>query len=187
MDAQPTLRTSLYVALTLVIACTIAADVSAKPDRKPPAAATSLSDTEKQDLLHMYSEEKVAHDVYVRLGEKWGSRVFANISASEARHMNAVAGLLSKYNITAPTVGMPAGKFSEHWAQDLHDKLVAEGLVSEKNAMRVGVKIEELDIADLEQPLARTQQSDIRSVYTHLLAGSKNHLAAFNRQLNRGR
>ncbi len=182
MKTQLHIRPVLGVVLIIGLAF---AEVHAKPDRRPPASATALTDVEKKDLLHMYSEEKVAHDVYVRLGEKWGSRVFENISASEARHMSAVAGLLTRYNLTDPTVGMPVGKFSQTWAQEMYDKLVAEGLTSEKNAMQVGVKIEKLDIADLEQAMTRTEKPDIRTVYTHLLNGSKNHLRAFTRQSSR--
>lgn len=182
MNSHLHIRCALGVAVILGLAF---AQAPAKPDRRPPAPASALTDVERQDLLHMYSEEKVAHDVYVRLGEKWGSRVFENISASEARHMSAVAGLLTQYNLTDPTVGMPVGKFSQPWAQEMYDKLVAEGLTSEKNAMQVGVKIEKLDIADLERAMARTEQPDIRTVYTHLLNGSKNHLRAFTRQSSR--
>ena len=44
-----------------------------------------------------------------------------------------------------------------------------------------GVEIEKLDIADLEEALAKTTHNDVSLVYKNLLKGSKNHLEAFSR------
>jgi hypothetical protein len=38
----------------------------------------------------MREEEKLAHDVYMTLYEKWGQQIFKNIAASEETHTNAV-------------------------------------------------------------------------------------------------
>ncbi len=65
------------------------------------APASELSDAEKEALLYMREEEKLAHDVYVTLSSQWasslgGEDVFARIIQSELAHMDAVAGLLER-------------------------------------------------------------------------------------------
>ncbi len=47
----------------------------------------------------------------------------------------------------------------------------------------MGVIIEETDIEDLEKALDLTVHRDIKRVYTNLMAGSYNHLAAFESKL----
>jgi hypothetical protein len=189
MNALLMPRQIVCVALVVVAGWVATGDAWAKPDRdrRPPAEKTGLSDVEKQNLSWMYNEEKIAHDVYTKLGEKWGSRVFANISGSEARHMEAVAGLLQKYGLPNATMGMPVGQFADARAQALYDQLLSQGLKSQRSAMEVGVKIEKLDITDLEAAITRTGRSDIKTVYTNLLNASKNHLRAFTRQIDRRR
>jgi hypothetical protein len=63
----------------------------------------------------------------------------------------------------------------------LFDQLVAEGSASDAAAMRVGVTIEQMDIADLQGRLAATMPSDVAQAFERLLAGSERHLAAFQR------
>src|SRR5512145_2937306 len=45
--------------------------------------AVDLTAQEKYWLTYMREEEKVARDVYLFLYEKWGLRIFENISGSE--------------------------------------------------------------------------------------------------------
>ncbi len=52
-------------------------------------------------------------------------------------------------------------------------------------ALKVGIGIEELDIADLEEYISGTDNADLRRVYANLLRGSENHLRAFERLLAR--
>ena len=54
------------------------------------------------------------------------------------------------------------------------------GSVSLDEALKVGVSIEELDIADLEQALQETSMRNIQRVFENLLDASNNHLDAFN-------
>ena len=67
--------------------------------------------------------------------------------------------------------------------QKLYDELVAQGSASLKDAIEVGIAIEKLDISDLKTLRARTSRVAIKRVYTNLINGSNNHLAAFNRAL----
>jgi hypothetical protein len=142
-----------------------------------------LSESQKEGLIFMYQEEKLARDVYRVLGDAWGSRVFNNIKQAEQRHMNAVAGLMKKYSIPIPVSSSNTGSFSSKELQALYNTLVKNGKKSEQEAYRVGVLVEKTDIADLESRMSGAP-SDISSVYSRLLRGSNNHLRAFNRALD---
>ena len=140
-----------------------------------------LSQSETERLLLMREEEKLARDVYLALGQKWNTPVFPNIARSETRHMAAIKGLLDRYGLEDPVAVDTPGKFTNPELAQLYDKLVQTGMGSVADAYRVGVQIEELDIADLEEGLAATTHSDIRMVYQNLLRASQNHLRAFSR------
>ena len=141
-------------------------------------APSELSEDEKADLLYMAEEEKVARDVYITLYDKWGEQVFQNISQSEQRHMDAIATLLDRYDIESPVIN-EVGKFTNPDLQALYDKLVAQGSQSVEEALKVGALIEEVDIKDLEEAIARTDNEDIKQVYENLKNGSYHHLKAF--------
>ena len=142
-------------------------------------APATISPDEAAALQFMREEEKLAHDVYVTLYEKWGLRIFNNIQRSEQQHSDAVAVLLDRYDVTDPTAGNDAGEFADAKLQALYEKLVAQGGASVAEALRVGAAIEEIDILDLQERLAETDNAAIEQVYNNLLAGSENHLRAF--------
>jgi len=143
-----------------------------------------VSDKEKEDLLWMREEEKLARDVYLAMYDKWGLEVFKNIAKSEQRHMDAVKALLDRYNIPDPVKNEDArGVFTNKQLQELYDKLIAQGSKSKIDALKVGATIEDVDIRDLNEALKRTDNEDIKLVYESLKAGSYNHMRAFVGQL----
>ena len=142
-----------------------------------------ISEAEKQALLHMREEEKLARDVYRTLYERWGLRVFSNIAASEQRHMDAVKILLLKYNIEDPVKDDSVGVFSNPEMTKLYEELVAKGLQSPADALMVGATIEDLDIYDLQKWLLKVDNTDIVFVFSNLKKGSENHIRAFTRIL----
>ncbi len=147
----------------------------------------TLDEQEKEGLLHMREEEKLARDVYLTLYEKWKLPIFRNIARSEQNHMNAVKVLLDKYSLEDPVEQThdEVGKFVNPEIQELYNKLVEEGSQSLENALKVGATIEDLDIKDLEDYVAETDNNDIKTVYNNLMKGSRNHLRAFTSQLER--
>jgi len=147
--------------------------------------AVALDADEIADLIFMREEEKLAHDVYMALYETWGQQIFSNIASSEQTHTDAVARLLERFGIEDPVVSAELGVFADAGLQSLYDQLVAQGQTSLEDALRVGIAIEELDIVDLEERLERTDNTEIERVYTSLLKGSYNHLAAFVSTLER--
>lgn len=142
-------------------------------------ALATLSPAEVAGLQFMREEEKLAHDVYVTLYERWDLSVFKSIAASEQKHTDAVAYLLDRYDISDPAAGNELGEFTDAELQALYDELVAQGSQSVADALKVGAAIEEIDILDLQERMAATTSADILRVYKNLLAGSENHLRAF--------
>lgn len=144
-----------------------------------------LSDDEAAGILYMREEEKLARDVYDRLGGLWGIPIFSNIARSEETHMDAMLVLIDRYSLSDPVGDDTPGVFEDPALQSLYDDLVEAGSASLADAFRVGALIEELDIADLEERLAMTDNTDVRIVYQNLMKGSRNHLRSFYRQLDR--
>ena len=143
-----------------------------------------LSQEERDGLIHMRIEEKLARDVYIVMGELWNYKVFLNIQLSEQKHMDVVKNLLDKYSIPDPLITDSVGVFPDPQFQLLYDQYIQQGNQSLQEALLVGKSIEELDIADLTNQLTFVDNPDIIRVYQNLKAASVNHLAAFLRCLN---
>lgn len=163
---------------------TVFAASAAGPGVTPnPAAAivapATVSPTEAAALQFMREEEKLAHDVYVTLYETWGLRVFNNIASAEQQHTDTIATWLEYYDISDPAAGHELGEFANTELQALYDQLVAQGKASVAAALKVGAAIEEIDILDLQERLAETDNAAIQRVFENLARGSENHLRAF--------
>jgi hypothetical protein len=147
-------------------------------------ALGTLSATEKEGLLYMAEEEKLAGDVYQTLGAVWNLQVFNNIGEAERTHEAAVMVLINRYGLEDPTI-KEVGKFSNATLQKIYEELISKGKTSLKDALDVGAEIEEIDILDLQKCVAQTDKADIKLVYENLMRGSGNHLRAFVSNLNR--
>lgn len=146
------------------------------------ARAAGLTEDEKYWLTYMREEEKLARDVYLFLDDLWDSPVFANISESEQKHMDAIKTLLDRYGIPDPAAETEEweGEFTNPDFRDLYNYLIGMGRGSLVAALQVGVMIEEMDIDDLfNHAIPSTTRRDIKTVYSNLLQGSYNHLKAF--------
>ena len=142
-----------------------------------------LTQAEIEGLKYMREEEKLARDSYWTLYDKWHLPIFANIADSEVVHMSRIKDLLDRYGLADPAAGKPVGVFTNPTLQQLYDDLMVRGSQSSTEALRVGVTIEEVDIADLQRYLGLTNKTDITNVYSALQNGSYHHLSAFNNQL----
>lgn len=143
-----------------------------------PVSAAGLTPAEQAQLVFVREEEKLARDIYSDLHETWGTPVFANITESEQRHMNAVLMLLVKYGIPDPA-SPQIGVFSDPKLQELYRQLASQGQQSLLDAMKAGALIEEVDIKDLRIAIDDTNRTDLRRVYGNLERGSGSHLRAF--------
>ena len=158
-------------------------ETSAAPEIDKQAAATQ-SANQQQMLLYLIEEEKLAHDIYAAMHGIYGAQVFGNILTSEQSHQAKVLTLLQSRGLADPRT-KEAGTFTNLELQGLYDSLLAQGKQSAQEAYKVGVAIEEKDIADITKQLATATDSDIVSTLEALRTGSENHLRAFNRQLSR--
>lgn len=145
----------------------------------------NLSEEEKQGILLMREEEKLARDVYLALYDKWRLPVFSNIADSEKQHMDSVKTLIDRYNLSDPVENDVRGIFVNANLRQLYDDLVTAGNQSLLSALKVGATIEDLDIYDLERLIKQTDKDDIKVVYLNLAKGSRNHLRSFHAQIER--
>lgn len=136
-----------------------------------------LTEEDKEGLLFMLEEEKLARDTYSYMYSLWGVNQFSNIKNSEQSHMNAIANELDKYNI--PYVILPEGEFSYPELQNFYNQFVIDGQISKLNALTIGATIEDLDIVDLEEYIQDSTNSSIIGIYESLQCGSKNHLRSY--------
>ena len=144
----------------------------------------TLSKKVAEGLRLMYEEEKLAHDVYVTLYQKWQIHNFANISETEIRHQQAIKQLLDDYQLPYPKL-QAHGQFGNQELQKAYNELSEKGLQSEEQALRVGAYVEEMDIDDLIQLTTSELPDDIKVTYEWLTMGSRNHLRAFCRAMTR--
>lgn len=138
---------------------------------------------ERNGLVLMREEEKMAHDVYSFLYDKWNIMIFNNIASSEQTHTDAVLKLLDKYDIDDPASGKNIGVFNDTSLQRMYNQLLINGNYSLLSALTVGATIEDLDIYDLEKLILKADNQDIAFVYNNLLKASRNHMRAFYSQI----
>lgn len=136
-----------------------------------------LSTEDRDSLVFMYEEEKLARDVYTTLSGLWSIQQLNMIQGSEQNHMDAIGDLMTTYDVPFETLEI--GVFENTDLQSLYDDLVAEGSVSELAAVTVGATIEDLDIVDLQEYTMNTSSEELAAVYEQLTCGSRNHLRAF--------
>lgn len=141
-----------------------------------------LTQTEKDALVFMIEEEKLARDVYGYLYELWDVIQFQNIKQSEQSHMDAVENLLKLYEMEYTI--MQTGIFQNTELQHIYNSLIAKGETSFIDALTVGAIIEDLDIKDLEDWMLKIDNPEINNVFTSLQCGSRNHLRAFTASLD---
>ncbi len=144
----------------------------------------TLDSAERERILFIREEEKLAYDVYPTLFDRYGVKIFQNIPNSEMSHMEAMLSIIKKYQLIDPMDKNPRGIFTDPALQSLYNALVSQGQVSLLAAYQVGAKIEELDIYDLNKSIAVTNNQDVKLVYDFLNKGSRNHLRSFYKNLS---
>ncbi len=144
---------------------------------------TELSNQEKDDLLFMWEEEKLARDVYLALGSRYGSKVFNNISSSEQAHMDSIKHLLAQVNLDIPVDETQTGNFQNSGISQLYFDLIQRGSLSLNEAFQVGLEIENLDIEDLTTRINMANDPGVKEVFNKLLSASYKHKSAFERNL----
>ena len=135
---------------------------------------SELSQKEIDALLEALDDEYRAWATYDQVIKDFGEvRPFINIREAEARHMQAILGLLDYYGIAAPENPWPGKVERYHSIHLACEAGVAGEIENEKMYRRL---------------LKSTRRQDIRNVFRNLQrASQQNHLAAFKRCVERGR
>src|ERR1019366_5471610 len=92
-------------------------------------ASGALTATQKTKLAAMAEEEKLAHDLYVAFGDKYGTP-FSRITNAETRHLTEVRIVLKRYAITDPTAGKAAGTFAPESNKKLYNNVLTRSTAS---------------------------------------------------------
>jgi len=143
------------------------------------AGSGTLTSSEKTALAGMADEEKLALDLYTVLAARYPNDVqFSRIARAESMHLTAVRTLMTRYAVTDPTAGLPAGSFANAATTSLYTSLLVSA-TSDATALAAGVAVEKADIAALDAAKAGVTAPDVVAVYTNLLTASQRHLAAF--------
>jgi len=172
----------LFVLIAIMtIQCeTIPAKIFEEIENQKEISKAILSEQEKSSLMHLREEEMLAYDVYTFLSGLYDVPIFRNIANSEMIHTTKVKELIDKYELEDPALDHKPGVFKDEGIQELYHGLSDKGELSYKDAIVVGLTIEDLDINDLEMALEHeVDNEDIVEVYNFLLMGSKNHMKAF--------
>lgn len=141
----------------------------------------TASAADPADLIRLYEDEILAHDLYIALGKVHPDiRPFQNIPRSEAMHRETMAGILKAEGLALPKP--PEGKrFVSEGLDEIFAKWLAEGVKSAADACRVGVRLEDHDIAELRK--AQEGFPKHKETLSSLVAASNNHFRAFHRNL----
>ena len=178
----------IHIVIATILLTCLSGPVLAKAGNGWGGGSTAaLTEQEAVNLTFLREEEKLARDVYLVFHHYWGATIFANIAVSEQNHMDAVERLIITYGLEDPAENNGAGVFTNTALQELYHELVERGTgegFTLADALDVGVLIEEMDIEDIEGMQTETGKRDIERVLANLLAGSFNHLAAFEQSVN---
>jgi hypothetical protein len=170
----------VIIAIVMIQCETIPAKIFEEIEKKKEILKTELSEQEINSLMRMREEEMLAYDVYTFLSGLYDIPIFRNIANSEMIHTTRVKELIDNYELEDPALDHKPGMFMDEGIQELYDGLTEKGKLSYKDAIVVGLTIEDLDINDLEMALEQeVDNEDIVEVYSFLLMGSKNHMKAF--------
>ena len=170
------------LALSTLLVAGLSVQIQSQSNQTSNQALTS---NERDGLILMRQEEKLALDIYAVFSQQWGGRPFSNIVRAEQMHMDAVGNLLKTYGLNDPNKGLKPGEFSDPKLKKLYSEMIAAGKKSRVGALKIGAEIEDLDLYDLGKLSKETSRPDILGVYNMLIGGSKNHMRAFVNNLQR--
>jgi hypothetical protein len=187
---------------------TAGTDSTATTDSTVLTDGLVLDSNEQAHLTFMREEEKLARDVYIKLGGMYPDHpVFGRIDDSEQKHTDAVKAMIEKYGLEDPNtndnVGVYTGEDYGWYFTEKFNLLVERASISELEALYVGAFIEELDMIDINQcpqviietenEISDTTQcgkiytdnADVSDLYASLLDGSSSHLNGYVKNIEK--
>ena len=156
-----------------------------------------LSQGLKDYITYMYSEEGLAHDIYLAIYDIQPVSQLQNIATkSEVKHIAAVNDLAIQYDLNMTQYpdteepysinGIAPGVYPIGQIQDLYNMLYDKGIQSKQDALEVGCMVEVVDVEDLDQAIALAEAdnaSDVLDVFNFLRDGSYTHYWSFDKGL----
>ena len=147
-----------------------------------PTTAAALTTGERDGILFIWEEERMAEDLYLELYKNVKLPIFLNVANSEQIHMDSVKVLMDRYGLNE-TVQDGDGVYANETLQKIYDDLLVSGEKSPEDALKAAALVEETSVHDLEIQISDTDKPEIISVYGGLLMGSEKHLRSFVRAL----
>jgi hypothetical protein len=165
---------------------------------------SNLSVEVKKTLAYMGNEERLAYDVYNLFYTLYPEqKQFVNIpQKSEIKHIEIAQSLVQRYTINDSSINdssytsldyqntkiedMEAGVYGVDTLQTLYNSLITEGSVNVIEALKVGCKIEVIDVDDLDADIILANNDnavDIVAAFNVLRDGSYNHYWSFDKGL----
>jgi hypothetical protein len=162
--------TALLMAVLLIGAMSATA-FAADTEFGSAAVTEDKTYTLSEMLTYAIEDEYLAHAEYEKIIDSFGAQTpFTNILKAEETHIARLEPLFTEYGVTKP--------------EDNADSytVVPSSLLE---AMKTGVTAEINNIAMYEKFLSQDLPDDVRLVFTALKNASENHLAAFERGVDR--
>jgi hypothetical protein len=130
-----------------------------------PISTTPLSEETKQALTDALNDEYKAQAAYQAIIDKFGAQApFSMIIRAEGMHINALQRLFTNHGLAIP-------------ADTYAGKVQAPATL--KEAYQAGVDAEKANIAMYDRLLQTVKDADVVTVFQHLQAASRTHLATF--------
>ena len=195
---------TLHFSLPIIFFLSLSLAAFSQELGKGTGGGTSLDAAEEAHLLFMRAEEKLAHDVYLTLGEAFpDNTIFTNIMNSETIHVTRMLDKVEQFGLTDPNINDGIGEFnSDNYGEYFTEKYnVLTSIYTFDSpllqALKNGALIEELDMYDIlycpevivesvkdiiDELGCGMQYTDVKTLinsYENLLEGSKSHLRAF--------
>lgn len=133
---------------------------------------------DKALLLKLYSEEKMAYDLYGEFYERWQLNVFSDVQQREARHVWCVEVIMNKYS-AAVSAGDKKILYHDKETENLYNELSVKGCISDLSALEAAAYLKEKFISDLRTRALNVNDGYLLKVIFLLEKAAQSHFKAF--------
>jgi hypothetical protein len=147
-----------------------------------------LMDGETVWLDYLCELMKLDRDVHLYLNEIHGASILREGSRIGQNHMKALRRFLVNFGKEHNTISPGQEEesvFLNEDLQDLYYELIRKGTSSLKEALDVGVQIQQSGIESLNRAAGSTARTDLKHLYNSLLQDLVNYLDALNADIGR--
>lgn len=133
---------------------------------------------DKALLLKLYSEEKMAYDLFGEFYDRWQLNVFNDVQQREARHVWCVEVIMNKYS-AAISAGKKKILYHDKDTESLYNELSVKGCISDLSALEAAAFLKEKFISDLRTRALNINDGYLLKVIFLLEKAAKSHFKAF--------